>query len=107
MASASWEKTSTQALRSEVQLLAWAHCTPTGAPGGQDPPPPLGLWGVGRLLGGPWPPRGAPRGPPPHAQHVLAGQAPVVVSSTPWAARRPFAGAAWAAPINGVRRRRR
>lgn len=32
MASASWEKTSTQALRSEVQLLAWAMAT--GAPDG-------------------------------------------------------------------------
>lgn len=78
MASANWEKTSTQALGSEVQLLAWAMATPSGAPVAMA-----------------------------HAQHVLAGQAPVVVSSTPWAARRPFAGAAWAAPINGVRRRRR
>jgi len=32
MASANWEKTSTQALRSEVQLLAWAMAT--GAPDG-------------------------------------------------------------------------
>ena len=138
MASASWEKTSTQALMSEVQLLAWAMAT--GAPDGVATRSISSMrlrsgrlqhdHGEGGGAGGDVAGARAHRVGGDHAGAGVAlgraqrdagpqgarrvergraglGQAPVVVSSTPWAARRPFAGAAWAAPINGVRRRRR